>query len=1231
MPPSSGGDYCNTVVALSPDTFIPTQSNLACMKFLNPFTINKIAIAPNGYVVLGDGFSYRITLQNVSFLNYAVTQIGDNLPSNFHVLNGGGQYMLDYNPPATFPANGSLSTQFDVIAASVPPNTCKLLPANILQGTDQVWFWLAEPPQRWYNPVPLGPVMVYPHVTLVNSSELPGAAPGEPVTYTIVLTNNTSNNYADLIITDTLPVVSGSPFEFARMAPGSTVPAPQVNGRVVVWSGLSLVPNGSLQFTFVTTATQLPGENLENTVVAADSDPNTCIPGVGIGFNKAGAKVNVRRKVIEYDKTAALPTVGPLGLVRYDVRVKNSGPYGVFNIVVTDVLPTSIADPQWQFNSNVNLPTGVTQVSSNPPAWHITQINTNSSVNFSFRARASIIPGSGYKNYMDGLSSGWTFTQVVNYLAAPVTIVPGAALDKIVSPKTAVAGDRVVYTITLYNQSGATISGMRITDTLPVGFTFDGMLSPSSPVPDTVAPLVWRTRLPANLNNSARLELAFYVRISNTLKSGVYYNKVSASADNISIPDTDNTAPVQVYGAPSVAATKVADKPSVFFGDTLIYTITLVNEGMESVSVRVTDTLPTGFNLVSSPIPPVQTQPLVWDNIVLAQGETYNLGFVVAVTPDAPTGTVYNQVNLSGIVNGVSYVFPGTGPTAPVLVKAQPSYDLRVSKDGTPKFVQAGDRVTYTIAYANDTDDNITVSNVVLTDTLPAADVTVIVEDSSGCWGDLDGLWQCAVGDLTPNQTGVVTLVLQLNTAPPENYLLNRVEIGGSAPVNSADDNLANNTASSLVFAGELPEVAIDKAVTPTLAFTGDPITYTMVLTNNSLVTLTLRVTDTMPTGFAFGNVIGATPAPVSTAPLVWSNLMLPPGQSIMLTWRAVVGASTPPGFYYNAVDLDADGLTLPGRSDLAQIETDLRRYYAVQISKSDGQIKGTPGTTLNYTIRYTNTSTNVTLTQIVLTDLFSPTDSLTFVSSGWTQAATGVYTQARADLPPGASNAIIVPLQLASNLPPELLSVSNRVVITATPTVRATELITSNHTAMDIDIVGGADLAVTDLKVTPARVRNGGIITAVVTVVNQGFVATLGPNGKGWFGVDLYVKPEGGIAPSGPGDRYYSLCPSAASYCPNDARWSLYKIVKQYDGVGLNVDETIVLTYTYVVPDALLPNKGSLWIYAQADMYWGLPGATEFGTPGNGRILEGDEVNNISGPVSVYLNPSIYLPLIRK
>lgn len=1216
VPPPSGGNYCNSVAASSPDTFIPSLTGVACMQFLNPFRINKTAIVPNGSVVLGGSFSYQITVFNVSLQDYAVSQILDNLPSNFHVLNGGSFYTLAYDPPAAFVANGSLSTQFDVIAESVPPNVCNTLPTNISQAAGSVGFSLVEPPETWINAGSLAPVLVYPHITLANFSELPGAAPGELLTYTIVLTNNTSNTYSNLVVTDTLPVVGGSPFQFVGMVPGSVVPPPQVIGNVVVWSGLALPPDGSLQFSFVVTVPQMTGDNLENDVAVTDlSDPNTCIPWLGTGVNaRAGLRVNVRLKKIEYSKSVSPAAVGPLGLVQYNVAVSNKGPYPVYDVVMTDVLPTSIAEPYWQFNSNVSLPPGVTQISTNPPAWRIAQINHNSSTNFSFKARASIYPGSGYKNYMDGLAANWIITQVVNYLGAPVTIVPGAALDKVVSPQTVFAGDRVVYTITLYNQSGAALSGIRITDTLPAGFTYESMAGPSYPTPDTISPLVWGAKLPSTLNNAARLELAFYARVSSTLPSGTYYNRVAASALNILIPATDETAPVKVRGAPNVTAGKIAAPSSTYRGGTTAYTITLRNEGDDPLSVVVTDTLPAGLTFVAplggTPLPDA-VSPVVWNNLALSGNETRQLGFIAYVATDAPLGTAYNKVDVSS--GGLR--FAGTGNTAPIYIAPQPAYDVQVTQASDPLLVSLGERVTYTLNYQNVSADGVNLNNVILNDLFSAGGVTYI--DGSGWTEVAPGQRSLNIGDLPANASGVVTLVLQIDPSYVGDYLQNTVTITGTPDVNAIETNSANNTSSAITFIGSPPQVSIEKSASPALAFAGEPVTYVMTLTNQSSAPLTLRVTDTMPVGFVFSQTAGLTPAPYSTDPLVWQNLSVPSGQALSLTWHALVAADVAPGLYTNEVALDANGLALPGAVGLAPVETDIRRYYDLLITKSDGQAFAIPGSIVTYTLRYTNTTNNVTLTQISLTEIFTPSDYLTFLGNGWTQTAPGRYTLARPDLAPGASDSLLVPILIGADLPATFLSVANTALIDAVPTVRAAETNTGNNASTDIDITSGADLTVLSLTYAPANLRQYGPITVTVVFKNQGFDSTLGPDGQGWFGTELYIKPIGSPPPSGPDDHTYGKCPAPTGAC---------KYVKVFGGAGLASGEIYTVTYSY-----LLPLGGAQTLYVQADPYWSVQGTNLYGTPQHGRVIEGDETNNIFGPIEIYAQPALFLPLIRK
>jgi len=174
--------------------------------------------------------------------------------------------------------------------------------------------------------------------------------------------------------------------------------------------------------------------------------------------------------------------------------------------------------------------------------------------------------------------------------------------------------------------------------------------------------------------------------------------------------------------------------------------------------------------------------------------------------------------------------------------------------------------------------------------------------------------------------------------------------------------------------------------------------------------------------------------------------------------------------------------------------------------------------------------------------------------------------------------------------------------------------------------MLAGADLAITAMRLVG---QSAGQATVAVTLTNQGVEPTLGPGGAGWFGADLYVKPVGGSPPFGPGDRYLGYCPAPGNYCPGSERADLYRVTKVYDGGGLAPGESWVLTYTFVL------SAGSrYWVYAQADTFWGAngdPDPTLFGSSEHGRIVEVNELNNISSRLEVQVHWKVYLPLVVK
>jgi hypothetical protein len=222
--------------------------------------------------------------------------------------------------------------------------------------------------------------------------------------------------------------------------------------------------------------------------------------------------------------------------------------------------------------------------------------------------------------------------------------------------------------------------------------------------------------------------------------------------------------------------------------------------------------------------------------------------------------------------------------------------------------------------------------------------------------------------------------------------------------------------------------------------------------------------------------------------------------------------------------------------------------------------------------------------------------------------------------------------LNVPLDLPAEYLTITNTAQISAEPPPEmpdAYETPTNNNVSTDTDIVRGADIVVTGLTVNATHFRQGGTMTVWVTLQNQGPDPTQGPGGTGWFGSDLYVKPANSAPPSGPGDRYLGACPNVTNYCPSTLRLDLYKLTMGPSGNGLAPGESLVLTYTYAIPTV-----GEHWLYVQADTFWGErgdPDSTLYGSSQHGRIVEGNEENNIFGPVSIYVNPNVYLPIVLR
>jgi uncharacterized repeat protein (TIGR01451 family) len=176
-----------------------------------------------------------------------------------------------------------------------------------------------------------------------------------------------------------------------------------------------------------------------------------------------------------------------------------------------------------------------------------------------------------------------------------------------------------------------------------------------------------------------------------------------------------------------------------------------------------------------------------------------------------------------------------------------PPPDLSILKSVTPQVAAPGQIITYTLAFSYPPGSGVvTASDVVISDSIPVSvtDTSVISSGVVITQTSPGYVWQ--VQNLTPGQGGIITITGVVSPGLVTDTLVaNTATITSSTP----DADLANNSdvATLTVTVPHLPRLSISKSG-PATALTGEPITYTLTITNSGTAPATNPViTDVIP------------------------------------------------------------------------------------------------------------------------------------------------------------------------------------------------------------------------------------------------------------------------------------------------------------------------------------------------------------------------------------------------
>jgi uncharacterized repeat protein (TIGR01451 family) len=583
----------------------------------------------------------------------------------------------------------------------------------------------------------------------------------------------------------------------------------------------------------------------------------------------------------ELDLTATVtPLSADLGLGISAPGTVNAGAPMNVSIVITNHGP----DPTSGGTVSVteNFPAGATSVSGSGTGWScgapsgtsITCTSTDVIASGSSFPTLTISmnapPDGGLASNGGSVSSGNDPNSANNSLATLTSVVAQADLSITKSgPGGVIAGQNVVYTVTVTNNGPSQSTGVTVSDPTPANLTFvSNSGGCTGPYPCSLGTLTSGQMVTITSTYSTSPTFAGNVTNTATVSS-------SGAADPNNANDSSSkTTNVGAQADLSVVKTGPA---SATTGQNVTYTVVVHNAGPSpAASVVVTDPTPVGIAFLSNTGACTTAFPCNLGTLNAGQSATITSTYTIPPAYTAPqvnnTATVSSATNDPATADNTS--------TATTTVTGASGADLSITKSG-PASVNPGQNIVYTIAVTNI--GPLPATGVVVSDATPAG--LTFVSNSGGC----TAAFPCSLGALTAGQTVTITSTFNVPPAYGNPNISNTASVTGT----SSDTNLANNTATATtaVSGAAAADVSVFKHA-PSGGNPGGTVDFIIDVYNNGpSAAANVLLTDPTPAGLQFVSNNGActTPFPCTIASIAPGAL-----QVVIARYKVTAGVGAP-------------------------------------------------------------------------------------------------------------------------------------------------------------------------------------------------------------------------------------------------------------------------------------------------------------------------------------------------
>ncbi|MGE7775665.1 gliding motility-associated C-terminal domain-containing protein [Chitinophaga sp. NPDC101104] len=970
--PDFSGTLTNTATATPSEAGADPVSDIESTVVSKDVDLTIVKAGP-AFAVAGEQIAYTITVSNTGISNSSNSVIHDLLPVG--LSNGSWTATVTQGTAVIVSGASGSGNTIDVTANMNAGSTITIVVhATIVPGATGVIrnTSTVTPSEPGTSPVTSNEVVteLTSRATLtIDKSGPDNASAGDQITYVITVGNAGPSNARNITVTDVVPASVTRATWFAVTSGNAIITSsPTGTGNnISLTANIDAGQNNLVRITVTGTISSDFDGTITNTAIVTPS-------GTSSTGDTSTKVTTVQRVPVLGIIKSAVDTVLAGDSIIYNIEVFNTSNASAENVVITDVVPASISGVSWTASRSglAIVTSGATgtgnnvSVTANIPAGPVHRIL------ITVKGKTSPATSGQIENIATATPSEPGASAVSDTATVVVQRIPELIIQK-TGPAKLSAGQQIVYTISVRNNSPSDAQNVSITDLIPaqvtnaswtaVGQGAATILGGASGTGNTLAV---QANIPGG-NTAGNVVLITVTGIVDPLFSGSFTNTATATpAEPDAQPVTSQQVTTTVTRETSVMVRKNGPA-SAAAGETISYTLIVTNGGPSAVQeVQITDALnavltntawfatATGGATITAGASGTGNSLLVKGSIPAVQG-MITVNITGSIRPDATIDTIRNfAVAVSDEAPGK----PVNSDTVVTVLNKVPG--VLISKTG-PSSIFAGGTIVYRVRISNTGPSN--ARGIVIRDTIPANIINPAWTSSAtgnaavltGATGS--GNILAATGDIAAGSGNEITFTITGQVA--DNFagtFTNR------AVADPAEPNTPPVTSSVTTNATKQARIRIEKSG-PAVTEAGTPGEYVIRVTNDGPSRAdNVTIKDVLPPQilqavWAASGSGGATlTGPASGSGNVLTTASIPPDPSAIIT--ILVSGVLDPAFtgttFTNTAIALNDPSTTPVGGDTASVTTLVNRVANLRVVKA-GPANAAAGEPIEYIIRAYN------------------------------------------------------------------------------------------------------------------------------------------------------------------------------------------------------------------------------------------------------------------------------------